>query len=76
MTNVTISIDENELKQARLIALQQGTSLNAVLRSFLTSYIGSSKRYKQLTSEVLNRIETSSFQSSDNKTTRDSLYER
>ena len=50
MTNVTLSIDEEDLKQARVLALQQGSSLNAVIREFLKSYIGRTKCYHRLSS--------------------------
>jgi len=35
MANVTLSIDEENLKRARIHAIEQGTSLNAVIRSFV-----------------------------------------
>lgn len=40
MTNLTLSIDEETLKRARIRALEQGTSVNAVVRAFLGSYAG------------------------------------
>ena len=39
--NLTITIDDELLRRARIRALSQGTSVNAVLRDFLTSYAGS-----------------------------------
>ena len=47
MVNVTLSVDEEDLKQARVLALEQGTSLNAVIRDFIKDYIGRTKRYRQ-----------------------------
>lgn len=38
MANLTILIDEETLKQARIRALQQNTSVNAVLRRYLEEY--------------------------------------
>lgn len=40
MSNVTLSIDEQTLKRARIRAIEQGTSVNAVMRAFLESYAG------------------------------------
>jgi hypothetical protein len=40
MSNLTITIDEATLKKARLRALNQGTSVNDLLRRFLESYAG------------------------------------
>ena len=39
MTNVTISLDENLVKQARIKAIQEGTSLSAKVRELLAAYV-------------------------------------
>jgi len=39
--NLTITVDDELLRRARIRALTQGTSVNAVLREFLESYAGS-----------------------------------
>lgn len=38
MSNLTIAVDEHIIKQARMRALQQGTSVSAKVREFLASY--------------------------------------
>ena len=38
----TITIDEDVLKRARIRALQQGTSVNALLRDYLERFAGES----------------------------------
>lgn len=38
MGNLTISVDDAVLKQARMRALEQGTSVNAVLAEYLERY--------------------------------------
>ena len=40
MSNLTIVVDEPTLKKARLKALNEGRSVNEVLRNFLESYAG------------------------------------
>jgi hypothetical protein len=40
MTNLTITVDEQTLKKARMRALEEDTSVNAVLREFLETYAG------------------------------------
>jgi predicted HicB family RNase H-like nuclease len=40
MANLTITVDEDVLKKARLRALQQGVSVNALLRDYLARYAG------------------------------------
>jgi plasmid stability protein len=39
--NLTITVDDEILRRARIRALSQGTSVNAILREFLESYAGS-----------------------------------
>lgn len=76
MANVTLSIEDDDLKQARIRALQEGTSLNAVMRAFVKDYVNGKKRYQQVTQRLLERAERSGFQSSDEPVSRESLYER
>ncbi len=40
MTNLTIAVDEGTLERARIRALEEGTSVNAVLRGYLEEYAG------------------------------------
>ncbi len=43
-TNLTLVIDEELLRQARIRALEQGTSVNAVVRTYLEHFVGASTR--------------------------------
>ena len=38
MTNLTISLDENTVRKARLRAIEEGTSVSAKVREFLARY--------------------------------------
>ena len=76
MTNVTLSIDEENLRQARVLALQQGTSLNAVIRQFIEEYVGDNKRYQQVTRRILQQAGQSQYDRGSHKWTRDALHER
>lgn len=38
MTNLTITVDEETLRRARVRAIEEGSSVNAVLRDYLTRY--------------------------------------
>jgi hypothetical protein len=40
MANLTLAIDDELLRRARLRALEQGTSVNALLREYLESFAG------------------------------------
>jgi len=39
MSNLTLTVEERLLRRARLRALEQGTSVNAVVREFLERYV-------------------------------------
>ena len=55
MSNLTISLDDQTIKAARVRAIQQGTSLSAKVREFLASYASgvSLKASTDTTSELL-----------------------
>jgi hypothetical protein len=53
MSNLTITIDEATLKKARLRALNQGTSVNELLRRFLESYAGVSAQEASALQDLL-----------------------
>ena len=40
VTNLTLAIDEDLLRRARIRALEDGTSVNSVVREFLAAYAG------------------------------------
>jgi hypothetical protein len=40
MANLTITVDDGTLKRARLRALEEDTSVNAILRDYLEEYAG------------------------------------
>ncbi|CAN5177667.1 hypothetical protein BH24ACT19_BH24ACT19_13080 [soil metagenome] len=52
MANLTITVDDGTLKRARMRALEEDTSVNAVLREYLEEYAG--RRQEQL--EAARRI--------------------
>jgi plasmid stability protein len=44
VVNLTLAIDDETLKRARIRALEQGTSVNAVVREYLEIYAGIDRR--------------------------------
>ncbi len=76
MTNLTITIDEQVLKKARMRALEEGISINALLREYLEKYTGVNKQYQQATQEILKIARASKAASDGNIWSRDELYER
>ena len=76
MTNLTITIDEQVLKKARMRALEDGVSINALLREYLEKYTGANRQYQQVTQEILKIAQDSTAASGGNRWSRDELYER
>jgi plasmid stability protein len=57
MTNLTISIDDQLIKQARIRVAQQGTSLSAKVRELLLNYVnGTDEASKQRQEEITNNL--------------------
>lgn len=76
MTNVTIAVDEELLKQARIRALEQGTSVNALLREYLEEYVGLRNRRAKAVEELLAISKRSRSRRGNRSWTRDELHER
>lgn len=53
MANLTISVDEQLLKRARMRALEQGTSVNAVLADRLRAFVGEGESQARTTQALL-----------------------
>ncbi|MGI8439844.1 MAG: hypothetical protein ACR2NV_06550 [Thermoleophilaceae bacterium] len=48
MANLTLTVDEDTLLRARVKALEQGTSVNAVVRDYLDRFAGASPAHAGL----------------------------
>ncbi len=76
VVNLTLSIDKETLKRSRIRALEQGTSVNAVVRDYLEVYAGVDRRQSALSGFVdLARAAESGGSGSGRAWTRDGLYE-
>ena len=74
--NLTIAVDSNLLKRARIRALQEDTSVNAVLRQFLEAYAGVGERRRDAVADLLALSEAATSRRGSARWTRDELYER
>jgi plasmid stability protein len=90
MSNLTISVDDKLIKQARVRAIQQGTSLSAKVREFLQYYVNESEemlqtRREEATARLMLAIESATSQTQpeakdtvlgleQRQTLRDELY--
>ena len=76
MGNLTITIDNQVLKRARLRALNQDTSVNSVLREFLTSYAGESRARLEALDDLLKLSGEAKSRRGNRAWSRDALHER
>ena len=71
--NITLSADENLIEQARKVAAEQHTTLNAAFREWLEQYSGRA-RWLQEYDALMER--TKKYMKVDRKYTREELNER
>jgi len=77
MANLTISVDDVLLKRARIKALEDGTSVNALLREYLEAYTGTERTQRALAgfAELADQSAAGSG-SAGRSWTRDDLHDR
>jgi hypothetical protein len=76
MTNLTIAIDDEVLKRARLRALQEDTSVNAMLRDTLETYAGVKAERESAMVDLLRLARDAPAGSRGRRWTREEVYER
>ena len=75
MTNLTITVDEQVLKKARMRALEEDTSVNAVLREYLKDYADADSGLRLAVDRVLAASRESKSGSGGRTWKREDLYE-
>jgi hypothetical protein len=70
--NITLSADENLIEQARQVAAEQHTTLNAAFREWLEQFSGRGRRERQLD----DFFASMKYFTVDRKYTRDEMNER
>ncbi len=75
-TNVTLKIEADLLKQARILAAEEGTSISALLASRLEQEVRERKGYQQARRRALARLRTSFDLQWAPPRSRDELHER
>lgn len=76
MANLTVSVDDDLLKQARLRAIERGTSVNAEIRRFLEQYAGASGARAASVQRITALARASQSRRGGRRWTRDELHER
>jgi hypothetical protein len=75
-TNVTLVIEEDLLLAARKLALDRRTSVNQLVREYLTSLVGQTDRQRLAKERLMKMMETGLYDSVDITWSRDDLYDR
>jgi len=76
MANLTISLDDQLLKRARIKAAELETSVNAVLREYLEEWTQRTADRKRAIDAFIEAAKRSQASSEGRKWTRDELHER
>jgi hypothetical protein len=76
MVNLTITVDKETLKKARIRALEEDTSVNAVLREYLEEYAGVKRERREAARKLLELAKNSDMSSGGKGLPkREELYE-
>jgi plasmid stability protein len=76
MTNLTLSIDEQLIKKARIKAIEEGTSLSAKIRELLTQYVQSADQKQLAGQAILAAAARSQANSAGATWSKDELHDR
>ena len=76
MANLTIAVDDEVLRRARIRALEQGSSVNAILRSYLEAFSAAQDTRAQAVETLLDLAARSTSGRGSGRWTRDELHER
>lgn len=76
MANVTLALQDDLLKQARLKAVAEGTTLNAVVRDLLDRYVHGEARDQAAAVEALFALAPPRRRGHGRALKRDELHER
>lgn len=77
MVNLTVTINEELLRRARIRALEEGTSVNAKVRGYLEAYAGSSPAETAIAHILDLAVQSQARDRSEGRSwTRDEVHER
>lgn len=76
MANLTITVPEEVLKSARRRALELGTSVNAILRDYLSQFSGVQSAHAKVGQRILELSKSATTGRGKSKWTREDLHQR
>ncbi|MGH9512070.1 MAG: DUF6364 family protein [Terriglobales bacterium] len=75
-TNITLKMDASLLREARILAAEEGTSLSALLAARLEKIVNERKTYERARKRALERLQTGLNIRWTRPKSRDELHER
>jgi plasmid stability protein len=76
MANVTLAVDDALLRRARVKAVHEHTSVNAVVREFLAAWVRDDEERRELVESARRALDAAEYRSGGAGWTRDELHER
>lgn len=76
MANLTITLNDELLRKARIRAAEQGTSVNAVLRQYIEEWTGLEDERRRAIEQFVAASKRSRASSASRTWTRDELHDR
>ena len=76
MSNITLNMPDEILDEARIIAAKRKTTVNAMVREFITSVVTAESRVARARKRLVELAEKSNAEMGDITWTRESLYDR
>lgn len=76
MANLTVVIESDTLKRARMRALEEETSVNAVVRDYLADYAGTKAQKERVINDLLRLSQRAKTKRGNRRWTREDLHQR
>ena len=76
MKNITLSIDEDVVRTVRRYAVERGSTVNALVREFLTGIANREDRARKARQQIRQLSEQSTARVGSRSWTREELHER
>lgn len=76
MANLTVVIESDTLKRARMRALEEGTSVNAVVRGYLADYAGTKAQKEKAIYDLLRLSKRAKTRRGNRRWIREDLHQR
>jgi hypothetical protein len=74
--NVTVSLDKQTLRKARMIAVKRGTSISGLLAQQIQDLVGEEEAYERAERQALTFLEEGFSLGGKIRVSRDELHER